>query len=333
MNWSRTSVLITGATGSFGRRFITALLRERRPRRVVAFSRDEHKQHEMRQAGLKSPRLEYVVGDVRDPRSLREALHGIDVVVHAAALKQVPLCEAQPLEAIQTNLLGAQNVIDAATEAGVARVVGLSTDKAVHPANAYGAAKLLAERLFLTANARAGRGTRFCCVRYGNVLGSRGSILEGLWAQRQGGRVTITDPRMTRFWMTLDEAVGVVLTSLERMRGGEIFIPKVRSARTLDLMKAAAPGCVVEIIGLRPGEKVHELLISEDEAPYVVERGGLYVLTPGTRARRGKRFKGERFSSQDAERFSAAELRALVEPPPATAEPRPAPRGARLAAR
>ncbi len=333
MNWSRTSVLITGATGSFGCRFITTLLRDQRPKRIVAFSRDEHKQHDMRQAGLRSPRLEYVVGDVRDPRSLREALHGIDVVVHAAALKHVPVCEAQPLEAIQTNLLGAQNVIDAATATGVGRVVALSTDKAVHPANAYGAAKLLAERLFLAADARPGRGTRFACARYGNVLGSRGSILEGLWAQRQGGHVTITDPRMTRFWMTLDEAVGVVLTALDRMRGGEIFIPKVRSASTLDLVKAAAPGCVVEIVGLRPGEKVHELLISEDEAPYVVERGGMYVLTPGARPRRGKRFTGERFSSRDAEHFSAAELRALAEPPPSVAAPRPAPRGARLAGR
>ncbi|HEX8701252.1 MAG TPA: polysaccharide biosynthesis protein [Myxococcaceae bacterium] len=333
MNWSRTSVLITGASGSFGRRFITALLRDQRPKRVVAFSRDEHKQHDMRQAGLKSPRLSYVIGDVRDPRSLREALHGIDVVVHAAALKHVPVCEAQPLEAIQTNLLGAQNVIDAATAAGVSHVVGLSTDKAVHPANAYGAAKLLAERLFLAADARPVRGTRFACVRYGNVLGSRGSILESLWAQRQKGRVTITDPRMTRFWMTLDEAVDVVLASLERMRGGEIFIPKVRSARTVDLVKAAAPGCVVEIVGLRPGEKVHELLISDDEAPYVIERGGLYVLTPGIRAKRGKRFQGERYSSRDAEHFTAEELRVLVEPPPALAEPQPAPRGAHLAAR
>lgn len=314
MNWSRTTVLVTGGTGSFGRKFVELVLKEHKPRKVIVFSRDEHKQHELRRAGLDASKVELVIGDVRDVRSLREALQGVNVVVHAAALKQVPVCEAQPMEAIQTNLLGAQNLIDAAREARVARVIALSTDKAVQPVNVYGATKLLAERLFLQANARSGaRATRFSCVRYGNVLGSRGSLVPVVQEQRRTGRVTITDPRMTRFWLPLEEAARFVLRCANRMRGGEVFIPKVRSARITELIAAIAPDCAVEPIGRRPGEKIHEVLLSEDEAPYAVEEDGMYVLRPWEALVRGRRSAISRYASDTAEPLTADELRRLVE--------------------
>jgi UDP-N-acetylglucosamine 4,6-dehydratase len=312
MNWKRETVLVTGGTGTFGRAFVETVLRDCKPRKVIVFSRDEHKQNDMRKAGLGSPRVEYLVGDVRDARSLRDAMHGVTVVVHAAALKQVPLCEAQPSEAISTNVLGAQHIVEAALTAGVGRVAALSTDKAVHPVNVYGATKLLAERLFLRANAEGrNRRCRFSCVRYGNVIGSRGSLLPMLLEQRRTGRVTITDRRMTRFWMTIEDAVGFVLCCLDSMRGGEVFVPKVRGARIVDLIKAVAPGCAIESIGRRPGEKIHEVLISEDEAPYALERAEGFVIYPWVRPEGGRRFRGARYASDTVERLSLDELRGL----------------------
>ncbi len=310
MNWSRATVLLTGGTGSFGRRFLE---RPRPPRRIVIFSRDEHKQHALRRAGLGGPRVSWIVGDVRDASALREALEGVDAVIHAAALKQVPLGEAQPEEFILTNLLGALNLVDAARAAGVSRVLALGTDKAVNPVNVYGATKLLAERVFLAADARRGRRpTRFAGVRYGNVLGSRGSVLDDLAARPSRKRIPITDERMTRFWMPLEAAVEFAVESLLSMKGGEIFIPRMRGARVADLVLAAAPGARLEPAGRRPGEKIHELLIAEDEAPYAVEERGRFVLRPWTTPRGGRPFRGTRYASDSAERFSADELRRLT---------------------
>jgi UDP-N-acetylglucosamine 4,6-dehydratase len=281
VDWGQTSILITGGTGSFGRKLTDLLLREVHPARVIIFSRDELKQHDMRTSGFDHPSLRYFLGDVRDPLRLKRAMHGVDVVVHAAALKQVPACEYNPIEAILTNIMGARNVIDAALDAGVQRVMGLSTDKAVNPVNLYGATKLAAEKLFVQSNAyAAGTGTRFSCVRYGNVLGSRGSVIPVFLRQRAQGVLTITDDRMTRFWISLEQGVRFTLRCLEQMQGGEVFIPKIPSMRVLDLANALAPGSSVEKIGIRPGEKLHEVLISEDEARHSVELSDMYVVQP-----------------------------------------------------
>jgi UDP-N-acetylglucosamine 4,6-dehydratase len=274
------SVLVTGGTGSFGTRFVERALAEHAPRRLVVLSRDELKQSEM-QARLRHPALRFFLGDVRDRERLVRAMHGVDVVVHAAALKQIPACEYNPFEAIQTNVMGAKNVIDAAIDAGVRKVIALSTDKAVNPVNLYGATKLCAEKLFVQANVYGSpRGTRFACVRYGNVIGSRGSVIPLFAAQRANGVVTVTDPKMTRFWITLDQGVDLVARAIELMRGGEIFVPKIPSMRILDLVEAIAPGARVEFVGIRPGEKLHEILISEDEARQAVDLGSLYVVEP-----------------------------------------------------
>jgi len=274
------AILVTGGTGSFGNRFVETVLARHRPRRMVVLSRDELKQSEM-QARLRHPALRFFLGDVRDRERLVRAMHGVDVVVHAAALKQIPACEYNPFEAIQTNVIGAKNVIDAAIDAGVKRVLALSTDKAVNPVNLYGATKLCSEKLFVQANAYGfPRHTAFACVRYGNVIGSRGSVIPLFQGQRAGGTVTVTDPKMTRFWMTLDQGVQFVLRCIGLMRGGEIFVPKLPSARILDLVEAVAPGCRVEFVGIRPGEKLHETLISEDEARQAVEQESMFVLEP-----------------------------------------------------
>lgn len=275
------SVLITGGTGSFGRSFAEHVLRECGPRRVVIFSRDELKQHDMRVRGFTDPRLRYFIGDVRDPDRLRRAMQNVEVVVHAAALKQVPACEYNPIEAVLTNVMGGRNVIEAALDTGVQRVVMISTDKAVNPVNLYGATKLVSEKLFVQANAYRGAGpTRFACVRYGNVVGSRGSVIPLFLEQKSTGKVSVTDPRMTRFWITLDQGVRFVAGCLERMHGGEIFVPKIPSMNIMDLVEAVAPGCTAETIGIRPGEKVHEVLISEDEARHTTELDDLYVVRP-----------------------------------------------------
>lgn len=281
MNWSDKVILVTGGTGSFGKKCIDILIKEYHPEKVIVFSRDELKQHEMRVAGYDHPSLRYFIGDIRDVERLKRALHGVDVVIHAAALKQVPACEYNPMEAIKTNVLGSGNVIDAALDMGVSRVMALSTDKAVNPVNLYGATKLAAEKLFVQSNAYAGGlATRFCCVRYGNVVGSRGSVVPVFLKQRESGKITITDERMTRFWISLEQGVRFVIRCAEQMQGGEVFVPKIPSMKVLDLAKAVAPDARVEVIGIRPGEKLHEMLISEDESRTTVELDDMFVVQP-----------------------------------------------------
>jgi UDP-N-acetylglucosamine 4,6-dehydratase/5-epimerase len=277
------SVLVTGGTGSFGRKFAELVLQRYRPRRLIIFSRDEWKQQEM--ARHLDPRvhreLRYFIGDVRDRRRLYRALDGVDLVVHAAALKQVPTCEYNPLEAIKTNVLGAAHLIDAAIDRGVQKVIALSTDKAAGPISLYGATKLCADKLFTSANHYAGaHQTRFAVVRYGNVVGSRGSVVPLFLKMRAGGVLPITDPRMTRFWITLKQGVEFVLASFGRMRGGEIFVPKIPSMNIVDLARAIAPDCRTEIVGIRPGEKLHETMISADDARQTLEYRDHYAILP-----------------------------------------------------
>ena len=275
------SILITGGTGSFGRRFVRTVLSRTQARRVVVYSRDELKQFEMRQEFGDDPRLRFFIGDVRDAERLRRAFDGVDVVVHAAALKQVPAAEYNPFEAVKTNILGAQNVIDAAIDRGVSRVVALSTDKASSPINLYGATKLVSDKLFVQGNSyAAGKETRFAVVRYGNVVGSRGSVVPFFQARAASGVLPITDERMTRFWITLQQGVDFVLSSLEVMRGGEIFVPKIPSMRVVDLAKAIAPEARLELVGIRPGEKLHEEMISVDDARRTIDIGDRYVIQP-----------------------------------------------------
>ena len=281
MNWHDLTVLITGGTGSLGKKLSEIMLREHQPKKLIIFSRDELKQHEMQVSGFNDPRLRYFIGDVRDVTRLRRAFADVDVVIHAAALKQVPACEYNPIEAVLTNVDGARNIIDAALDTGVKRVMALSTDKAVNPVNLYGATKMVAEKLFVQANAYTGSGpTRFSCVRYGNVVASRGSVIPLFIEQRKTGKVTITDSRMTRFWLTIEQAAQFVITSTEQMRGGEVFVPKIPSMTIKDLALAVAPGCQIEIIGIRAGEKLHEVLVSEDEARHTVEQDDRFVIQP-----------------------------------------------------
>lgn len=281
MNWKDQVVLITGGTGSFGKKFTKILLEEKQPKKIIIFSRDELKQHEMQVGGYNQENLRYFIGDIRDRERLVRALHGVDIVVHAAALKQVPACEYNPMEAIKTNIMGTANVVEAALDAGVKKVLTVSTDKAVSPANLYGATKLAAEKLTIQSNAYAGgSATRFACVRYGNVVGSRGSVVPLFLKQRASGKVTITDDRMTRFWLSLEQGVRFVIDCIEQMEGGEVFIPKIPSTKVTDLAKAIAPDAKLEIIGIRPGEKLHEVLISEDEARNTVELDSMYVVQP-----------------------------------------------------
>lgn len=322
MNWTEQVVLVTGGTGSFGRKFVEVMLREYRPQKLIIFSRDELKQHEMRTGGLDHPSLRYFLGDVRDQQRLERAFSGVSVVVHAAALKQVPACEYNPFEAIQTNINGGKNVIEAAINSGVLRIVALSTDKAVNPINLYGATKLCAEKMFVQANAYAGsQDTRFSCARYGNVVGSRGSVIPVFMEQRMRGRVTITDPRMTRFWITLDQGVRFVIRSLEQMHGGEIFVPKIPSMKLLDMAQAIAPDCQIDCVGIRPGEKLHEVLLSEDEARNAIEREDMFVIQPAQSWWRKENWKsdeslpeGFRYSSDSNYQWLTAEdLYRLVE--------------------
>ena len=281
MNWSETTILITGGTGSFGKKFTEIMLREYHPKKLIIYSRDELKQHEMRVNGFDHDNLRYFIGDVRDQKRLYRAMHGVDVVVHAAALKQVPACEYNPLEAVKTNINGAANVIEAALDAGVKKVLALSTDKAVNPINLYGATKLVAEKLFVQANSYSGyEGSRFSCIRYGNVVGSRGSVVPLFKQQRETGRITLTDERMTRFWITLEQGVKFVIRCIELMRGGEVFVPKIPSMHMTDLAKVIAPDCEQEVVGIRPGEKLHELLVSADESRYTLEFDDMYLIQP-----------------------------------------------------
>ena len=276
-------VLITGGTGSFGTKFTDVMMREYRPKKLIIFSRDELKQHNMRQIypdTADSP-IRYFIGDVRDVDRLRRAFEDVDIVIHAAALKQVPACEYNPIEAINTNVVGAKNVIDAALDTGVKRVIAMSTDKAVNPVNVYGATKLCAEKLFIQSNSYAGaRNVRFSCVRYGNVVGSRGSVIPLFLEQSKHGMVTITDKRMTRFWITLEQGVRFVIRCIEYMNGGEVFIPKIPSMSIPELARAVAPESEVEYVGIRPSEKLHETLVSEEEARHTVELNDMFVVQP-----------------------------------------------------
>jgi UDP-N-acetylglucosamine 4,6-dehydratase len=276
------SILITGGTGSFGRAFIEELIGKYRPKRIIVYSRDELKQFEMRQS-FDQKCMRYFIGDVRDLSRLSTAMTDVDYVVHAAALKQVPAAEYNPMECIKTNVLGAQNVIDAAIANGVRRTVALSTDKAANPVNLYGATKLCSDKLFVAANNMVGKKeTLFSVVRYGNVLGSRGSVLPIFKKMaREGARaLPITDERMTRFWITLKQGVEFVMRAFSRMRGGELFVPKIPSARVTDMARAVAPGVPFEIIGVRPGEKLHEVMCPADDAHLTLEFEGHYVIEP-----------------------------------------------------
>ncbi|MGD9044876.1 MAG: UDP-N-acetylglucosamine 4,6-dehydratase (inverting) [Desulfobacterales bacterium] len=281
IEWENLNVLVTGGTGSFGKKLVEIMLRDFHPNKLIIFSRDELKQHDMRMSGFNDPSLRYFIGDVRDKNRLIRAMREVDVVIHAAALKQVPSCEYNPFEAVKTNILGAQNIIDAAIDCGVKKIVALSTDKAVNPVNLYGATKLCSEKIFIQGNSYSGiQDTNFSCVRYGNVIGSRGSVIPLFFKQRKRGKITITDKRMTRFWLSLEHAVDVVINALIHMQGGEIFVPKIPSMKIVDLAKAIAPECDVEIIGIRPGEKLHEILITEEDGRYTLDYDGLYVILP-----------------------------------------------------
>jgi UDP-N-acetylglucosamine 4,6-dehydratase len=283
MRWQDKVVLVTGGTGSFGRKFAEIMLRDFRPRKLIIFSRDELKQHEMRQVypDTDDSPMRYFIGDVRDVDRLRRAMQGVNIVVHAAALKQVPACEYNPFEAIQTNVIGAQNVLDAAIDRGVEKVMAIGTDKAVNPINIYGATKLCAEKLFVQGNSYSGeRGPCFSCVRYGNVVGSRGSVIPVFKKQRKGGKITVTDERMSRFWLTIEQAVRFVIRCIEEMQGGEVFVPKTPSMRIMDLAQAVAPGCEIEFVGTRPGEKLDEVLISRDESRYTLELEDMFIIQP-----------------------------------------------------
>ena len=275
------SVLVTGGTGSFGRRFIKIVLRDHAPRRVAVFSRDELKQYEFQQDIGDDPRVRFFIGDVRDRERLSRAFDGVDIVVHAAALKQVPAAEYNPFEAIKTNIHGAQNVIDAALDRDVERVIALSTDKASSPINLYGATKLVSDKLFVAANAYSGtHPTRFSVVRYGNVVGSRGSVVPYFQRLAPTGVIPITDERMTRFWITLDQGVEFVIRMIGAMQGGELFVPRIPSMRLVDLATAVAPQARIEIVGIRPGEKLHEEMIGVDDARRTRDAGDFYVMLP-----------------------------------------------------
>jgi len=282
-SWENQSVLITGGTGSFGHKFIETLLASHKPRKLIIFSRDELKQHDMRALfpfGPGSP-LRYFLGDVRDRDRLYRAFEDVDIVVHAAALKQVPAAEYNPLEFIKTNILGAANIIDAAIDCNVKRVIALSTDKAANPINLYGASKLCSDKLFVAANSYSGpHKTRFSVVRYGNVIGSRGSVVPFFLKMRKTGVLPITDPRMTRFWITLEQGVNFVVSCLSRMKGGEVLVPKIPSMNIMDLARAIGPECRTEIVGVRPGEKLHEVMVPEDDARHTVEYEDSYAIMP-----------------------------------------------------
>ncbi|MBM7557459.1 UDP-N-acetylglucosamine 4,6-dehydratase (inverting) [Halanaerobacter jeridensis] len=275
------TILITGGTGSFGKKFTRLILNKCNPQKVIVFSRGELKQAQMKEKFNGHPKLRFFIGNVRDKDRLYRAFDDVDIVIHAAALKRVPECEYNPFEAVKTNVLGAQNIINASIDQNVEKVVALSTDKAANPINLYGATKLCSDKLFTAGNAYAGgKKTKFSVVRYGNVMGSRGSVIPLFQDQKKEGKITITDPRMTRFWITLEEAVEMVLLTLDEMQGGEIFVPKIPSMKITDLAKAIAPEAEQETIGIRPGEKLHEVLISKSDARHTIEFESHYVIEP-----------------------------------------------------
>lgn len=280
---SNKNILITGGTGSFGKKCTEIILKRFKPNRLIIFSRDELKQFEMSQQfpDSKYDCMRYFIGDVRDKERLNRAFHNVDYVIHAAALKQVPAAEYNPFEAVKTNILGAQNVINVAIDQGVKKVIALSTDKAANPINLYGATKLCSDKLFIAGNSYVGHDhSIFSVVRYGNVVGSRGSVIPFFLKSRENGTLPITDPRMTRFWITIEQGVNFVLDRLEHMVGGELFVPKLPSMNIMDLAKAIAPNCKTAIVGIRPGEKLHELMITKDDARRTLEFKDYYMIQP-----------------------------------------------------
>ena len=279
---SNESILLTGGTGSFGAEFVNTLLKSKSFGGIIrVFSRDEYKQHLLQKKFKDDPRLRFFIGDVRDRDRLIRAMNNVDIVVHAAALKQVPALEYNPFEAVKTNILGTQNVIDAVLDTDVKKAILISSDKAVNPVNLYGATKLVAEKLFIQSNSYVGaKPTSFSVVRYGNVAGSRGSVIPYFYEQAKKNMLTITDERMTRFWITLPEGVRFVLDSLTRMRGGEIFVPKIPSVKIIELARVIAPKAKLKITGVRPGEKIHEILIGIDEARHTKDMGNYFVIEP-----------------------------------------------------
>jgi UDP-N-acetylglucosamine 4,6-dehydratase/5-epimerase len=323
MNWSEQTILLTGGTGSFGRAFARHALEQLNPRKLIIYSRDELKQFEMRNEPVfNDRRIRWFIGDVRDKTRLDRAVAGVDVIIHTAAMKQVPACEYNPLEAVKTNIDGAVNLIDSAIDHKVKKVVALSTDKAVSPVNLYGATKLVMEKLFVQGNSYAGSGvTRFSCTRYGNVAGSRGSVLPLFLEQRRNGAITVTDERMTRFWLTLEQAVRFVVRCAEIMHGGEVFVPKIPSVRIMDLAKAASNGRDIKIVGIRPGEKLHEGMVSRDESRHTVELDDMYIIEPlfpwWTRRETGAgqpMAPGAKYASNTNDRWlTADDLQAIVQ--------------------
>lgn len=315
-------MLITGGTGSFGTAFVRRLLAEHDPAIVRIYSRDELKQYDQRRLFDDDPRLRFLLGDVRSIERLTQATRGCDVVIHAAALKQVPACEYNPFEAVQTNVLGAENLVSAAIANDVPKVLALSTDKAVNPVNLYGATKLCAEKIIAQGNAYAAESAaRFATVRYGNVVGSRGSVIPLFKQQARAGVLTITDEEMTRFWITLEQAVDFVLGCLANMRGGEIFVPKLPSMRVQDIAEALAPDCERRIIGIRPGEKVHEVMLTEDEARHATEFEDHFRILPSfpfweVEFEPGEELPpGFRYASDKNDTWlSSAEIRTMAEP-------------------
>lgn len=275
------TILITGGTGSFGKKFTEIVLKKYDVKKLIIFSRGELKQAEMKSQFGNNPKLRFFIGDVRDKDRVYRAFDDVDIIVHAAALKRVPECEYNPFEAIKTNVFGAENVINAAIDKGVKKVVALSTDKAANPINLYGATKLCSDKLFTAGNAYVGgKDTIFSVVRYGNVMGSRGSVIPFFKKMKKTGVLPITDPRMTRFWITLEQGVEFVLKALKEMRGGEIFVPKIPSMKITDLAKAIAPECKQEIVGIRPGEKLHEVMITSSDSRHTLEFDDYYIIEP-----------------------------------------------------
>lgn len=282
MNWENKTILLTGATGSFGQTFIATFLKQKKFKGIIrAYSRDEFKQHQLEKKFNYDKRLRFFVGDVRELSRLRRAMEGTEIVVHAAALKRVPALEYNPFEAVKTNILGTENLIDAAIDTGVKKAILISSDKAVNPVNVYGATKLVAEKLFIQGNSYKGdRPTSFSVVRYGNVAASRGSVIPHFMEQAKRNLLTVTDERMTRFWITLPEGVKFVIDCFDRMHGGEIFVPKVPSFKIIELARVIAPKTKIKITGIRPGEKIHELLIGQDEARHTKDMGDYFVIEP-----------------------------------------------------
>jgi len=280
MNFNKKTILITGGCGSFGQKFAEITLKEHNPKSVRIYDNRELAEVEMERK-FNDPRLRFFIGDVRDGKRLRRAMNGVDIVVHAAALKHVPICEYNPIEAVKTNVNGAVNVIDAAIDNKVEKVIAISTDKAVHPVNLYGATKMVAEKLFVQANSYSGgKGPIFSCARYGNVIGSSGSVVPLFLEQKKKGEITITDKKMTRFWITLEEGIKFVINCIEKMKGGEIFVPKITSMKIIDLAEVIAPSVKRKIIGIRPGEKLNEVLLTEEEALHSKEFDTFFVIEP-----------------------------------------------------